>query len=89
MKSERCKFLNRGYCKYIHKGCKYFHPQEICSSYSCNGRQCFKRHPKTCKFGQTCQYKQNCMYKHFNEDKNKVNSFENGLKQKDSIIQEK
>ena len=29
------------------------------------------------------------MYKHFDEDRNKVNAFENELKQKDSIIQAK
>ena len=62
--SERCKFYNRGHCKYILKGCKFFHPPETCANAACSDSNCQFRHPKTCKFQWNCNFATNCSYSH-------------------------
>jgi hypothetical protein len=37
---KKCKFFNRGHCKYV-KRCRNFHPNEICSTYL-GGKMCYQ-----------------------------------------------
>ena len=50
---RKCRYYDRGHCKYK-RGCKYFHPRDICSDYlqkgQCEIKNCMDRHPKVCKF---------------------------------------
>ena len=66
IKSKKCKYFNRGYCKYKFK-CKFVHPGEICTIYlegkRCDDKNCEDRHPKVCKWwlqggcrGRNCDY---------------------------------
>ena len=66
---RRCKYYNRGYCKYNGK-CRFIHPSEICESHlagqTCERSECSSRHPRTCKWLRTnegCR-RQNCEYLH-------------------------
>ena len=68
-KIHKCRYYDRGHCKYK-RGCKYFHPRDICKYYLDNGKcmekSCVDRHPKVCKFwskskagckrGQACDF---------------------------------
>lgn len=66
---KRCKYKNRGFCKYLEK-CRYFHPSEICPKHlenlKCNEKECTRRHPKICKWYQRavgCR-RNNCDFLH-------------------------
>ena len=45
---KRCKFWNRGYCKFK-QNCPFLHPQAICIEEQCSNKNCEKRHPNICK----------------------------------------
>ena len=62
MTKDICKFFNTGFCKYKER-CKFVHAEEVCEG-KCNTKDCCKRHPKSCKFGEKCQRKEVCAYKH-------------------------
>ena len=51
--AKKCRYFNRGYCKYKHN-CKYLHPKEICKEYlvsgTCGNVECCERHPRVCKW---------------------------------------
>ena len=53
---KKCFSYNVGDCKLSMKknGCKLYHPEECCQLFNCIYRDCPKRHPRTCKFGETC-----------------------------------
>jgi TolA-binding protein len=50
---KKCRYYNRGFCKYVEK-CRYFHPSETCEkhleNFKCNEKGCMRRHPKLCKW---------------------------------------
>ena len=47
-KQKKCKFYNRGFCKYKRKGCRFLHLQQICKEYleklKCVNKDCGDRH---------------------------------------------
>ena len=53
IKGKRCRYFNRGFCKYKNK-CRFVHPNKICNIYlknqTCNEKSCSDRHPKLCKW---------------------------------------
>ena len=70
---KKCTFYNVGYCKYSRKenGCKLYHPEKCCQLLNCFDRECPRRHPRTCRFGETCLFQSGCAYKHSFGVKNK------------------
>ena len=69
-KNRKCRYFNRGYCKYKMK-CRYFHPKNVCQEYvtnqKCSNSDCIDRHPKPCKWtAQTggCKRINGCDYLH-------------------------
>ena len=68
-KRKKCRYYNRGYCKYTDK-CRFIHPREICSMYmesqKCTKVNCTERHPKDCKWNKKaggCR-RQGCDFAH-------------------------
>ena len=66
---KRCRYYNRGYCKYKHK-CRYSHPKHICKEFlengACTNTDCMERHPIRCKWVKSehgCS-RSNCEYLH-------------------------
>ena len=66
---KKCRYFNRGFCKYKTK-CRFVHPQQICQQHTqdnkCEKRDCQDRHPKTCKWLSTefgCK-RSDCEYLH-------------------------
>ena len=43
---KKCSHYNQGYSKYMKKGCKLLHPQEVCIVLKCKSEDCPKIHPK-------------------------------------------
>ena len=69
-KKRKCRYFNRGYCKYKDK-CRYMHSKNICTQYlqsmKCDKKDCDGRHPKTCKWLRTqggCKRGSDCGYLH-------------------------
>ena len=68
-KAMKCKYYNRGFCKYRGK-CRFSHPGEVCDLYvkgECQENVCAKRHPKACKWLQGvtgCKRGQSCEFSH-------------------------
>ena len=66
---KRCKYFNRGHCKYKLK-CTFSHPKETCKNVldgkNCDDKLCKDRHPKICKWwqGQSGCRRENCDYLH-------------------------
>jgi hypothetical protein len=81
IKRKKCRYFNRGYCKYKDK-CRYTHPKNICTehlqSMKCETRDCLGRHPKTCKWWSKqdgCKRGSECGYLHvMSENKTEANS---------------
>ena len=81
IKRKKCRYFNRGYCKYKDK-CRYMHPKNICTEYlqsmKCETRDCLGRHPKTCKWWSKqdgCTRGSECGYLHVMcEDKTEAKS---------------
>ena len=52
--AKKCRYYNRGFCKYTNKGCRFSHPRVICKEYletrKCESKECDARHPKNCKW---------------------------------------
>ena len=52
-KRKKCRYFDRGYCKYKDK-CRYTHPKNICTEYlqsmKCESKECLWRHPRACKW---------------------------------------
>ena len=65
-KHRKFPHFNKGFCKYAKSGCKYWHPEENCTTTSCKSKHCPKRHPKICKHGNNCTYQRQgiCFYDH-------------------------
>ena len=64
---QKCRYFNRGYCKYLKTKCKFFHPEEQCDNKSCDKKVCNKRHPKMCKYyiiKSKCRFNDKCFYRH-------------------------
>ena len=68
--AKKCRYFNRGYCKYKHK-CKYLHPKEMCREYlvsgTCGNVECCKRLPRVCKWiesNEGCKRNSECDYLH-------------------------
>ena len=68
-KEKRCRYYNKGYCKYVGK-CRYFHANEICQRHlenlKCSEKNCNKRHSNQCKWFQKevgCR-RSNCDFLH-------------------------
>ena len=66
---KKCRYFNRGFCKYKTK-CRFVHPKQICQQHTkdnkCEKRYCQDRHPKTCKWLSTefgCK-RSDCEYLH-------------------------
>ena len=68
MKEKKCKYFNKGYCKFKIK-CKFAHSEEICKTYlegrKCEEAACKDRHPKVCKWWLKggCK-REDCAYLH-------------------------
>ena len=68
---KRCRYYNRGFCKYRNKS-RFTHPTNICKIYEetgkCGDKECGDRHPKQCKWLKSTEgYKrgeQECEYLH-------------------------
>ena len=69
---KKCSYFNVGYCKFSKKegSCKWYHPEESCNLNKCFDKNCPKRHPKTCKYGEICIFQRDCSYKHSVVDDN-------------------
>ena len=83
---RKCNFYNVGYCKNADKGCKFFHPEESCTTHKCDYKKCPKRHPKDCKFFKTrkcCKHGSKCKFKHENKKQNY------GQKEENSNVEKK
>jgi hypothetical protein len=71
-KRKKCRYFDRGYCKFTSKCC-YTHPENICNSYKsskkCDQRDCPDRHPKSCKWVKCRQgcTREKCAYLHTEE----------------------
>ena len=68
--AQKCRYFNRGYCKYSDK-CRFIHPRDICrghlKTHNCQKTECKDRHPKKCKWEETksgCRRSDNCNYLH-------------------------
>ena len=48
IKSEKCSYYDRGYCKFGDK-CDKKHPDKVCNDENCLEDNCEKRHPNPCK----------------------------------------
>lgn len=71
-KIRRCKYFNRGYCKYANK-CSFLHYEKKCEDFLKNGictqqKRCLYRHPKNCRYwirkSEGCQRENKCQYLH-------------------------
>ena len=69
-KQRKCRYFNRGFCKYKTK-CRFFHPGSVCKEYlrsgTCAIGECNDRHPKACKWlanRDGCRRKETCEYLH-------------------------
>ena len=71
VKDKKCRYFNRGHCKYRER-CRFYHEREICQTYlennKCDRKICRKRHPKVCKFwlrsNQGCKRGDECDFLH-------------------------
>ena len=68
---RKCRFFNRGYCKYQDQ-CNYHHSPVICQKYLstgiCEEKACSARHPRHCRYWSTkaegCKRESACQYLH-------------------------
>jgi hypothetical protein len=69
---KKCRYHNKGYCKYQNK-CKYYHAGQVCDEFLRNGKcetgqSCIYRHPRVCKYwiGDSggCKREESCKYLH-------------------------
>ena len=70
--SHVCKHHQTGYCKYREQ-CKKYHSSNICKESVCRDLNCWKRHPRSCKyftFHGKCKYT-NCAYAHNKSEKHR------------------
>ena len=83
-KRKKCRYFDRGYCKYTTK-CRFIHPVQNCILYmegmKCDRKTCEMRHPKVCKwmeskFGCT---REDCNYIHVTLACNDENSTPAGV----------
>ena len=73
---RKCRYFNRGYCKYGTR-CKFHHSQEICKEYMeegmCKVNGCFGRHPRHCKYWtgnpEGCTRAYSCQYLHVESER--------------------
>ena len=70
-KTKKCKYFNRGYCKYKLKKCRFSHPKDVCKEYledfKCGVKDCPDRHPAVCKWLKSkygCKRAEECDYLH-------------------------
>ena len=61
-----CKYFKYGFCKF-RDTCNLRHNDEICEEESCDIKQCFKRHPRQCRYYREynrCKFGVQCCYRH-------------------------
>ena len=71
LKKRKCRYFNRGFCKYKER-CKFYHSPVICKEYleegMCKKVACSQRHPKVCKYWsgrpEGCRRDDSCQYLH-------------------------
>ena len=92
-----CSYYKYGFCKHGNS-CRRQHIMETCEIEHCDGLNCEKRHPRTCRYYQLykrCKFGEFCAYKHTDVDpviqelvvlKTKLNEIENEIKQKNFEI---
>ena len=69
-----CSYHNRGHCKYGDR-CRKEHINESCDQISCDQTNCFKRHPKRCRYFYLegyCKFGAMCSYLHLRNDRNET-----------------
>ena len=75
-KPKKCRYFNRGFCKY-RENCRYYHSAVICKEYVkegfCRKNNCSERHPKSCKFWTKtsggCPRGEKCQFLHIESEK--------------------
>ena len=80
-KSTKCRYFDKGFCKY-RKKCRYSHPEQTCGQHAkfgqCGDERCPHRHPEICKNWQSNSCKRNlkCDFLHVgmvsNDDQNQA-----------------
>ena len=79
---KKCKFFNRGFCKYSNK-CRFGHPLDVCKDYlrdyKCERKECCDRHPKRCKWdiNGDCRRGSECLYLHIDKPDGEQNMVSN------------
>ena len=96
--SQKCRYYNIGYCKFLKSKCRFFHPEEQCDDGSCDSKDCKKRHPKICRYQNKqskCRFNDKCLYRHYihNNDNesllindSKIQELENVVRSKEDDI---
>ena len=94
-----CSYFKYGFCK-NGNSCRRSHIMETCEIEHCDGLDCEKRHPRTCRYYQQykrCKFGELCAYKHSNPSvdpviqelaalRTKFNEIENEIKRKNYEI---
>jgi hypothetical protein len=77
-----CHHNKFGFCKFK-DSCRILHVKELCDNFSCDIKNCRKRHPKKCKFHKhnKCKFKEECLFSHDKEEplENKLVKIEKDL----------
>ena len=84
----KCKFHDKGYCKFGEK-CRFQHYSVICDKLKCPNKHCEKRHPRTCRFffeENYCKFGSYCFFRHEDPLLAKIKSLEDTLAEKESKI---
>ena len=71
---KKCRYFNRGFCKYGQK-CRFYHPRQVCNEFLlegiCRQHKCPQRHPRHCRYWTTrqegCNRGDFCQYLHVHE----------------------
>ena len=87
---RKCRYFNRGYCKYG-MNCRFYHSQVICKEYAAEGGcqtiGCSKRHPRQCRYWtenpEGCRRSDTCQYLHV-----KIESLSNNESDNTDILDE-
>ena len=70
--TRKCRYFNRGYCKYRER-CRFYHSPNICKVYLekgiCRKNSCSDRHPRKCKYKENCPRYEQCQYLHVESEK--------------------
>ena len=69
--TRKCRYYNRGFCKY-RESCRFYHSPVVCNTYLeegiCGKKSCSERHPKKCRYWagspKGCTRDDGCKYLH-------------------------